>query len=170
MSSTTFTAALSAALEPLVTAFIFSALVLCLFNFAAVGSSGVLKSAVYLLFKAVSASVFVLKYLTPLNSSGIFVVFPWGVANTILYFASLGMLGFCFLSSVVTSLTTLFIFLFLPWTTCSTVAANSFLGIVFTMLLFLALVSILPITPWLIFKLSSSNNLCAILLDPIFSF
>ena len=60
--------ALSAALESFVTAFTFSVLVLCLFNFAASGSSGVKKSDVNLLFKAVLASASVLKYFTPINS------------------------------------------------------------------------------------------------------
>ena len=86
--SIVFTAALSAGLDPFVTSFIFSDLVLCLFNFAASGSPGVVKSDVNLFCKAVSAWDLVLKYFTPINSSGIFVVFPWGVAKTILYLAS----------------------------------------------------------------------------------
>ncbi len=139
--------ALSAALESFVTAFSLAALFLDLCILAALGSATVLKSLFNLLFKAVSASAFVLKYFTPINSLGIFVVFPCGVANTILYLASLGIF-LCFLSYVVISLTTLLIFLsaFFSYY-LGLVGVSSFLGIVLTILFALAFVSILPITP-----------------------
>ena len=153
--SMVFTAALSAGLEPFVTAFIFSDLVLCLFNFAASGSSAVLKSAFNLLFNAISADSLFSKYFTPINSFGIFVVLPWGVANTILYFALAGMSGFCFLSKSVICLITLCIFLgfsavYFLWD----VAVNAPGGTFLIIPSLIALVTILPLQiGWLLIVL-----------------